>query len=160
MNEDAFWAALDVAIPRWRARSVYPYVFAGFLRSGTGSVGEQAREVVRVALGPTLDPDAPLEEALDVRLDRAGAHAAIERGLRRTPAYNTEWVTASKAGQVADAFVACFHPDAEFLTNGDLWLPNEDDSASWTGVTSATFDTGVVAVADAAAGTLWVTDED
>jgi hypothetical protein len=159
MSEEVFWAALDAAVPRWRDRREYPLIFAGFERSSPGTQRERVKGVVTLALGTTFQPDSALEDALDLRLHRAGAHAAIERGLRSTPAYNAEWVNASKARRVADAFVGCFSADAEFLTNGYLWLPNEDTSA-WTGLTSATFDTGVVAVDDLAAGILWVTDED
>lgn len=159
MSEEVFWAALDTAVPRWRDRREYPLVFAGFERSRPGTQRERVGGVVTLALGTAFEPDSALEDALDLRMDRAGAHAAIECGLRRTPAYNAEWVNASKARRVADAFVACFSADAEFLTNGYLWLSNEDTSG-WTPLTSATFDTGIVAVDDVAAGILWVTDED
>ena len=157
--ETPFWTALDTALPRWRDRQEYPLVYAGFERRRGGTLRDQLGRVVALALGKAFEPESALEDALDVRLDRASAHAAIERGLRRTPAYDAEWVNASNALQVADAFVACFHSDAEFLTNGYLWLSNEDTSA-WTPLTSATFDTGIVAVDDVTAGILWVTDEE
>ena len=158
MSEEAFWAALDSAIPRWRDRREYPLVFAGFDRSA-GTQRERVGRVVALALGAAYEPEAALEDALDPRLDQAGTHSAIERGLRRTLAYNTKWVNASKARRVADAFVACFSSDAAFLTNGYLWVSREDTNG-WTPLTTATFDTGIVAVDDVAAGILWVTDED
>jgi len=159
MSEEVFWAALDAAVPRWRDRREYPLVFAGFERSRVGTQRERVGGVVALALETAFEPESALEDALDLRLDRAGAHAAIERGLHKTPAYNAKWVNASKARRVADAFVACFGSHAEFLTNGYLWLSNEDTSG-WTPLTSATFDTGIVAVDEVAAGILWVTDED
>ena len=158
-DDRLFWTALDTALPRWRERREYPLVYAGFDRRGDGTGRDQLGRVVKLALGAAFEPESALEDALDVRLDRATAHTAIERGLRRTPAYDAEWVNVSKGRQVADAFVACFHSDAEFLTNGYLWLSNEDTRA-WTPLTSATFDTGIVAVDDVTAGILWVTDED
>jgi hypothetical protein len=69
-------------------------------------------------------------------------------------------VKPARAAQVATAFVSRFADDAEFWTNGDLWRASYHPTGSWSPLTPATFDTGVVAVDDDAVGILWVTDED
>lgn len=159
MREEAFWAVLDAALPRWRERREHPLVVAGFTRSRAETQDELLREVVASALGAALEPEQALDGVLDLRLDRVCAHAAIERGLRRTLAYNGRWVKRRSASRVADAFVACFSSDATFFTNGSLWLENPRNGG-WSPLTSATFDTGIVGVDGAGAGILWVMDED
>lgn len=167
-EEAAFWAALDAGLPWWRDQRSYPLVFAGFRRSGVSERDARVEEVVTLTLGrttrpavrprwrppPTLDSTRPLSEVLHRTLDRVAARDAIERTLRKTPAYGAEWVEPQSAKRVADAFVACFSPQATFWTNlGKV-------SGSWTPLTSATFDAGVVAADDVAAGILWTADED
>lgn len=156
VSEDAFWVALEAAVPGWRDRRGYPIVFAGFQSGGTR---DQVETLIEATLGTLFAPASPIDQALDEGLDRIAARAAIARALTTTLAYSSSWVEAARAESVGDAFVACFAPEATFRTNGDL-LIGEIGSAAWDPLTSATFDTGVVALDSATAGILWVVDED
>jgi hypothetical protein len=134
-------------------------LFASFVQGSAGLAPQRIEAVVALALGPTLDPDAPLVDVLGARLDRVDARKAIESVLRTTLAYDVDWVDGATAERVAESFVACFEPEAAFWTNGHLWRRN-GDSRAWTPIASATLDTGVVGVDGALAGVLWFIDED
>lgn len=94
-------------------------------------------------------------------LDRTAATAIGEAILSRDLAYNVAVMKAEKARDCADRFLGLF-TDARYYTNGDLgWKHvHGPGSAGWTPITSATFDTGVIAVATSLIGILWVQDED
>jgi hypothetical protein len=159
VGETAFYAALDVAAPRWRERREYPLPFAGFVDRAGRTVWQTVDDVVATALGTSFDPEVPLKEALDERVDRSEARAVLGGLLRTTLAYDSKWLDATNAGQVADAFLSCFSEDAAFLTNGELWRRDEVPR-SWTPLTSATFDTGLIGVDGDRAGLVWFLDED
>lgn len=159
MSEEAFWAALDAAVPR--DRGDYPFVFAGIRRKGARTQRERIEEVVAMTLGRRLRrplrrtlprrraSSRALDEALDRghEVDRAQARFFLDSALCTTLAYGEEWVESNRARHVADTFVACFGPEATFWTN-------------YPQLTLSLVETGVVAVDSTAAGILWIVDED
>ncbi|KYF57789.1 hypothetical protein BE08_18630 [Sorangium cellulosum] len=79
--------------------------------------------------------------------------------LHRDLAYGVEMVPAEDAARLADAFLEQLDgAGCRYFTNGDF---GEDPAgASWTPVTSATFDTGALILGTSRSGCLWVEDED
>jgi len=157
MSDSALWSALDAAVPRWRDPD-FPSLSVALEGGGTAPRRERVEGLAASALGNAFAPQPSLDDALE-QIDAATARAVIASILVKTLAYDSDWVERADAEHVASIFVACFSDDADFWTNGEL--SRRDRSArSWSPLTSATFDTGVLAVDDEAVGILWVTDED
>ncbi len=157
-NEIKLFAALSAAIPNWRDHR-FPAVFVALKRNGVSPRRQRVEELAATTLGEAFAPEPSVDEALHVSVDAATAQSVIESILQRTLAYDSEWVAPEQARAVASSFVACFADDADFWTNGELWR-RDGAPRGWSPLTSATFDTGVVAVDDTSVGMLWVTDED
>ncbi len=166
MRDDPVLEALGVAVPGWRARRTYPFVFAATL-SGEGPRRERLLQLFEAALGDALDPAGDaldlgerLDAALDEPLDRTAAHAAIVSLLGQTLAYDVDWIPRMRATAFADALVGRFTLDAAYLSNGDLWR-RDGSGRSWNPLTTAvTFDTGVVGLDDSFAAGVWIFDDD
>jgi hypothetical protein len=86
--------------------------------------------------------------------------------LHRDMAYDAEVMPEARAAELADAFLAQFGPGTRYFTYGTWHLPPvvRPDGVvcgpSWSPVTPATFDTGVLAIGPERSGCLWVEDED
>jgi hypothetical protein len=97
-------------------------------------------------------------------ITRAAALASLRDVLERDRAYGAELMSAVDATSLADEFLDRFDATAQFYTNGTFPQQTEPHTDGWAGswdpITQATFDTGVVAVDERAAGLLWVEDED
>ncbi|HXG11461.1 MAG TPA: hypothetical protein VNK04_17030 [Gemmataceae bacterium] len=130
---------------------------------------------VRCGLSSRASPTIP-ESAREFGLrDEAGCYKEIDEEaarrllrlvLHRDMAYNVEIMPEVRAAELADAFLAQFGPGTRFFSNGTWHLPavvRPDGGVigpSWDPVTSATFDTGVLAIGPEWSGCLWVEDED
>ena len=99
-------------------------------------------------------------------IDETAARYLIHLVLHRDMAYNAEVMPLARAVELADQFLAQFGPDTRNFSNGSWHLPpvvRPDAVAcgpSWNPVTTATFDTGVLAIGQARSGCLWIEDED
>lgn len=88
----------------------------------------------------------------------------IELILRRDLAYGGPLLKPETAQAAARTFFDLFAPPSLFLTNSHF--DSEGDPAillsqrSWTPITDATFDTGIIAVNTGRVGIFWAEDED
>lgn len=102
-------------------------------------------------------------------IDRDDAAIVLARCLRFDLAYHAPLMATNEADALVQAILA-FPGDArEFLTNGSWAKPSTyrrgGESGivvgpSWTPLSTATFDAGVVAVSDERAVICWIEDED
>lgn len=103
----------------------------------------------------------PLEEALiEVSAERAGAILAAL--LWKDLAYNYEVMPEARARELADEFLREHATGTRFFANAD-WaavLRDRPQAFAFTGLTSSTFDGGVIALGDGLAACVWVEDED
>jgi hypothetical protein len=65
-------------------------------------------------------------------------------------------MSAELANHLARRVVALFEPGGTYFTNGTL---ADEEPGSWDPATTATFDTGVIAVGPNHVGIVWFTDE-
>jgi hypothetical protein len=98
-------------------------------------------------------------------IDAASARRLLQLVLNQDIAYNAEIMSAARAAELADQFLAQFGTDGvRFYTNGTFHETRGPklawSDASWNPVTAATFDTGVLVVGPRCSGCLWVEDED
>jgi hypothetical protein len=98
-------------------------------------------------------------------IDAASARHLVRLVLERDLAYGAPLMDFDRASQLTDAFMEKFAgAHARFFTNGNLHEFHGDRlgtaSASWSPMTSATFDTGVLVLGSESSGCLWVEDED
>lgn len=98
-------------------------------------------------------PDATLHP-----ISREDATALIAHLVGYDQAYSSPTGALEIADACGEQFVGLFPPDARFFTNssdrGDI------PSRAWTPLTSATFDSGVLAIAAKRVGIIWFEDED
>jgi hypothetical protein len=101
-----------------------------------------------------------------IAITRQQAEALIRRVIGYDLAYGAALTDLDTASDLAGRFIGCFGDQARCYTNG-TW--HEADTAisqsvirgaSWTPITPATFDTGVVCLDDRNIAILWVQDED
>ena len=94
-------------------------------------------------------------------IDRETGERIVARILWRGLAYKTSNVERAEADSIARAFVSFVARDSNVrcFTNGSLGM-SDSGGSSWNPATTATFDTGVVIVADGRIGHAWVEDED
>jgi hypothetical protein len=90
-------------------------------------------------------------------IDSGTARRLLAYVLRFDLAYGAEIVDAATAGRLADRVVDALCEPVRWWTNGDVGLP---DGGSWTGLTEATFDTGVIGASREHLLIAWVMDED
>lgn len=96
-----------------------------------------------------------------IAIDRQEAATALTACLARGQAYDSPIMPLDQAREFAEAFVQRFEEDVRFLTNSGRFLPDRDDlDASWSPISTRTFDTGVLIEADGVVGILWMEDED
>jgi hypothetical protein len=102
---------------------------------------------------------------LEVRHEEA--LSLLEYVLSRDLAYDDSTIIpAERARSLATRFLELLSPSARYFTNGAFHLPpqrlNEHvvQGPSWTPLTQATFDTGVIALDQQHIGIIWVQDED
>lgn len=97
-------------------------------------------------------------------IDAAEATKVLESVLHKDMAYDLEIMPLQLAEELSAQFIAEFSEiNARFFTNG-FWgrLPRYSSGVGpgWNPVTSATFDAGVIVVADQKVGCVWCLDED
>lgn len=123
---------------------------------------------------PVEEPFSPLPAALDEVLEMSGLNGAysdclqpltrLQAGsallylLTHDLAYSVEFATGSEASPLVTSFLSQFPDPAEFFTNGTSSFGT--GNSSWTPLTSATFDSGIIAVTSEAIGVVWFADED
>jgi hypothetical protein len=98
-------------------------------------------------------------------LSRAQALLIAAKVLERDLAYTSEVMPEAVARAFAEEFAAHFDDCAEFFTNATFEdhlarVAPGDSVSSWSPITEATFDTGVIAVDEHRVGLIWVEDED
>lgn len=95
-------------------------------------------------------------------VERSEALCVLKNVLHKDMAYSTTIMSSEKAQNLANEFVQQFGDDAVFYTNGQFGKALGDPSIgpSWTPATDATFDTGVIVIADGVVGCVWFMDED
>ena len=91
-------------------------------------------------------------------VDRSRADRLLFNVLHKDLAYGSVIMPAARADELARAWLDLFPPQALFFTNGTFH--NGSSGASWSPITHATFDTGVLVVAPDTLGLCWVQDED
>ena len=101
------------------------------------------------------------ENWVEVSLDEAKSIAGgvLEKDL----AYGCAVMPRDEATSLAERFLSLFHPDVRCFTNSNAGWPGEDGRTkaySWTPITNATLDTGIVCFDRDRVGILWVQDED
>jgi len=98
-------------------------------------------------------------------IDLEEARRVLTRILHRDLAYGAEIIPMADAERLASE-VLLLVPDAQLFTNGSYGSPPAPASngvtvgPSWNPATSATFDTGVIAVGSSMSACVWVEDED
>jgi len=118
--------------------------------SNTGSATAMLDEFVE-----TLGFDGLREDWKEI--DRRMAQTILQAVLYRDLAYNAEIMTAKRACQLAEQFLALFTEQARYFTNAVF---ESSRLSMWSGITEATFDTGVICFDNKLVGILWVQDED
>jgi hypothetical protein len=83
--------------------------------------------------------------------------------LHKDIAYHTEIMPLPRADELARKFLASFRgPPVDYFSNGSF--THHDDGSvtlsSWSPLTEATFDTGIIVLDAGHVGCLWVEDED
>jgi hypothetical protein len=131
--------------------------------------------VVRCGLSSLVSPSVPEvarefglfdEVVLYKEIDKPAARRVLQRVLHRDMAYNGEVMAEARAVELAEQFLAQFRQDTRYYTNGSWHMPSVELSdrvvhgASWDPVTTATFDTGILAIGPERSGCLWIEDED
>jgi hypothetical protein len=108
---------------------------------------------------------SPLEDAW-IAISREQAEMLVLRIIACDLAYGVALTDLDTASHLAAGFIACFADNARWYTNGTWHKADTTISqsvtqgASWTSITPATFDTGVVCLDANNIGILWVQDED
>jgi hypothetical protein len=96
-------------------------------------------------------------------VDAATARDILTGILHRDLAYGTRVISLAKAEELAGAFMERFDkPETRFFTNGEF---KRDAGAGlvlagWNPATTATFDTGILALSPTDSACVWVVDED
>lgn len=112
---------------------------------------------VLMMLGLPEKPEA-LEEVSGEK-----ARAILEAVLAHDMAYKSEAMPRNRAAQLASEFIESQLPETRFFVNADWTVYFYDAKSkgfSWTNLTDATFDAGVVAISDRFASCIWAEDED
>lgn len=99
-------------------------------------------------------------------VSRDRAMVRLRRCLHRGLAYDGECMDEESASQLASMFVGLISPLAAWWTNGFLEADREflesggRPPGSWSSMTSATFDSGVIGADSTSLAIAWVADED
>ena len=98
-----------------------------------------------------------------LRVSEALALQIARSVLHKDMAYDTVIMSWARADELACRFLAMFHsPPTEYFSNGSFTQSDTGPVGlnSWSPLTQATFDTGVIVVEAGLVGCLWVEDED
>lgn len=90
-------------------------------------------------------------------IDRRSAQAIAQLILHRDLAYKIEAMSAQRACQLTEQFLVLFEDGTQYYTNGEF---DANGLRMWSGISDATFDTGIVCIDTKHIGILWVQDED
>ena len=91
-------------------------------------------------------------------IQKSSATSHLENILHRDLAYNGKIMGKGMAEEFAQRFLSLFSQKARYFTNGNFG--GHSHLGTWTPITSATFDTGVVCLDAERIGSLWILDED
>ena len=140
------WAKVAKAIKQHRQSGE---VIVALLRRTPGTPDRAASDAVRsMGLRPVAwNP-----------LTRADAVSVLTRVLHRDLAYSAPIMPNELASHLAARALSFFDDSASFFTNRSL--AEGQSTGSWEPVSSATFDTGVIAVGQAYVAVIWCMDED
>lgn len=132
------------AIPRERK--------SGFVRCSCVTVIKQPLAGLLAVFGLRL------EEQRMIQLDANSAKVVLATLLGRSFIGHGDCIPGARAQELADAFVADVGgQSATFYTNGD-W--QEPMPRSWTPLTDAVFDGGVIAIGPTIAACVWIEEDD
>ena len=96
-------------------------------------------------------------------VSRPDAVSVVQNILHRDLAYRAEIMPAWLAAELANRFCELFPESTRYFTNG-TWETGPsgqpDQARTWSPLTEATFDAGVIAVTDGFVGVAWAEDED
>jgi hypothetical protein len=94
--------------------------------------------------------------------DREQAVSVLCNCLTWDLAYQCELMPTGEARELARVFINSFSTDTTFLTNSTGYLSGErsHDPITWNPISDATFDTGIIALANGVVGIMWFEDED
>ncbi len=101
------------------------------------------------------------DEWIEVGID--AAKTLVRRILFKDLAYSIAMMSDDEAALLTERFFGLFNGSVRCFTNGNLVVPAADPAevpGSWTPITEATFDAGVVCLGGSRIGILWVEDED
>jgi hypothetical protein len=94
-------------------------------------------------------------------IDEWEATSIIALVMNKDMAYSTEILPVHEARELAEGFMRQFRGEkAKYYTNGTFGKPGLFSGNTWNPATAATFDTGVIVVAQKSVGCVWVMDED
>jgi hypothetical protein len=129
---------------------------AGGVRCASAKVwGTSTLSQVLLQLGFPNRPEALKE------VGREKAQEILVAILSRDLAYRAEAMPRNRAEQLALEFIES-QGDAKFYSNGDwsAYVFGGGSTFSWSELTDATFDAGVISVSQELACSVWVEDED
>lgn len=89
-------------------------------------------------------------------IDRDNAQTIAQNILRQDLAYRAEIMPEQLACQLAGQFLALFDDGTHYFTNGEF---DDRGLLMWSGITEATFDSGIICIDNQRIGILWVQDE-
>ena len=92
-------------------------------------------------------------------IERSEAIELLKVVLHKDMAYGAKIMSAEKAKNLTNEFIAEFSDSASYFTNGDFGK-NKSNGISWTPATNATFDTGLIVISNGIVGCIWFADED
>lgn len=95
------------------------------------------------------------------KISRPTSRNLLVHFLQEDLAYNARLMPTEDANRLAADFLSYFNEGLEYFTNGPVEKDGTlNDCRAWNPITDATFDGGIIAVAPASIGILWVSDED
>lgn len=93
------------------------------------------------------------------QINQKEAQKILNSILTKDLAYSGDLMSSTDAQKQLKRFISFFSENSRFFTNA-IFNQNYSGLRSWSSITGATFDTGVVVVSPDRIGILWVQDED
>lgn len=90
-------------------------------------------------------------------IHRDNAQLIAQIVLQRDLAYGFALMSEERARELATQFLELFAAEARYFTNGEF---DKTGLRMWSGLTKATFDSGIIGLDSRHLGILWVQDED
>ena len=137
----------DQMIPKRRS------ALAQLVRLENGLAGQHAADFVSTYVGFGKIDD----EWIEISKEEAQSH--LQYVLQFDLAYRSEMMGADIASKFAQILLDEL-PAGMFFTNAEERNLHLGNGMSWMSITSSTFDTGIIALADGAGLIVWVFDED